>query len=209
MWLPKDLNCTLRLDQHLPAANTVAMQEPHELSRKTLATGQFLNLQAIRWRTAAGVDHLWEMAARNGTNRAVLAIAWLVPSQRLVLIRQYRPPAGGNVIEFPAGLIDEGESPGAAVLRELREETGYHARVVRLFDAAYNSPGLSSERTHVVLAEIDETLAENQQPQPRPEIGEDISVVLVARAGLTEFLAREEAAGTQFDSKVFSYLAGL
>ncbi|MDD5261439.1 MAG: NUDIX hydrolase [Methylacidiphilales bacterium] len=180
-----------------------------ELSRETLASGRFLNLQSIRWKDARGSERVWEMAARNGECRAVLLISWLMPSNRLLLISQYRPPAQGLVIEFPAGLIDGSETPEIAALRELKEETGYHGRVVRLLPAGYNTPGLSSERTHVVLVEIDETLPENIYPVPGLGEDEEISVLLLRRAEVPDYLARAMDSGLQFDSKVLAYLAGL
>jgi 8-oxo-dGTP pyrophosphatase MutT (NUDIX family) len=180
-----------------------------EVSRQTLAAGRVLNLQAIRWRDATGTERVWEMAARNGDHRAVLLIAWLQPSDRLVLVSQYRPPANGTVIEFPAGLIDGSETPDEAARRELHEETGYRGRVVRCFPASYNTPGLSSERTHVVMVEIDETSVENRNAAPRPQDEEEIEVVLVGRGQIANFLTQSEAAGVQFDSKVIAYLTAL
>lgn len=44
---------------------------------------------------------------------------------RLILIMNYRPPVDAVCAEFPAGLVDDGESCGVAAVRELREETGY------------------------------------------------------------------------------------
>lgn len=43
----------------------------------------------------------------------------------MLLQKQFRPPLGQVVIEVPAGLVDEGETPEEAAVRELREETGY------------------------------------------------------------------------------------
>lgn len=62
-------------------------------------------------------------------NRVAVAIFALLHSPtaptRTIVIEQYRPPIGKTIIEFPAGLIDEGEGPEKTALRELAEETGY------------------------------------------------------------------------------------
>ena len=121
------------------------MNGPREISRQTLATGKFINFQTIRWINARGQERVWEMAGRSGSGHAVMLVAHLVPSGKLVLIRQYRPPAGGMVIEFPAGLRGEGEPPEQTAVRELREETGYVGRAVKVLPAAYNTPGLSND----------------------------------------------------------------
>lgn len=42
---------------------------------------------------------------------------------QLILACQYRPPVRSFVLEFPAGLMDVGESPSQSGLRELYEET--------------------------------------------------------------------------------------
>lgn len=48
----------------------------------------------------------------------------------VLLEKQYRPPVDKTVIELPAGLLDEGETPEECALRELREETGYIGEIV-------------------------------------------------------------------------------
>jgi len=56
----------------------------------------------------------------------------------IVLVREFRPGTGKDHLGFPAGFIDEGETPEQAALREFKEETGFHAsnpRVLGHFDA--------------------------------------------------------------------------
>lgn len=55
------------------------------------------------------------------------AILALDDDMQVLTVKQYRYPIGKELIELPAGLIDEGEGPLEAAKRELREETGYIA----------------------------------------------------------------------------------
>jgi len=179
---------------------------PQVIGRRELAAGRFVSLEDLTWRTAAGQERHWETAERVGGRGAVLLIPWLIPSRRLVLIRQFRPPVNAPVIEFPAGLIDAGETPEDSAVRELREETGYFGRIVSLTPPAYNSPGLTSETVNVVLLEIAEEMAENRHPVSRCESDEHIEVLLVPAAELLDFYQKQSAAGVRFDSKVVAYI---
>ena len=60
--------------------------------------------------------------------------------EKIVLIRQYRYPLGDHLYELPAGLIDEGETPDAAAVREMKEETGLSVEVYAGGDGAYRRP---------------------------------------------------------------------
>ncbi|MGO9229663.1 MAG: NUDIX hydrolase [Bryobacteraceae bacterium] len=73
--------------------------------------------------------------------------------QRILLVRQYRLPAGRYLWEVPAGRLDPGEKPLQAAKRELIEETGYRARRWTKLASFFVSPGFLSERMTIYLAE--------------------------------------------------------
>jgi len=82
---------------------------------------------------------------------------------RLLLIREYRYPAGRMLLSPPAGLLDpedreSGHPALSAALREIREETGIAAEPARLellSPLLFSSPGMTDESNALVLAVFD------------------------------------------------------
>jgi ADP-ribose pyrophosphatase len=74
------------------------------------------------------------------------------PKRQILLVRQYRLPAGKSLWELPAGKLDPGENALQAAKRELIEETGYRARHWRKLISFYPSPGFVAEKMNVFLA---------------------------------------------------------
>ena len=72
--------------------------------------------------------------------------------KRVLLVRQYRLPAGMAMWELPAGRLDPGENPLQAAKRELAEETGYRARKWTRLVSFYASPGFVGEKMTIYLA---------------------------------------------------------
>jgi 8-oxo-dGTP pyrophosphatase MutT (NUDIX family) len=71
---------------------------------------------------------------------------------RILMVRQYRHPAGKWLLELPAGGMDDDDaSPEEAAQRELREETGFRGKLTRI-GGLYLAPGYSEEYQHVYAA---------------------------------------------------------
>jgi 8-oxo-dGTP pyrophosphatase MutT (NUDIX family) len=77
----------------------------------------------------------------------------VTPDQRLVLVRQFRYGIDAFSLEIPGGVMDAGEDPVEAGLRELREETGYSGVRARLLGSVHPNPAFQSNRAHFVLVE--------------------------------------------------------
>jgi len=70
----------------------------------------------------------------------------------LLFVRQYRHAAGLDMLELPAGTLNEGESPEACAHREVREETGLAADHLEHLGGFYLAPGYSTEYMNVYMA---------------------------------------------------------
>lgn len=71
---------------------------------------------------------------------------------RILLVKQFRLPAGKDLWELPAGRIDPGEKPLQAAQRELREETGFQAKKWVKLISYWASPGYVAEKMNLFLA---------------------------------------------------------
>jgi ADP-ribose pyrophosphatase len=178
---------------------------PHVIEHTISYSGKWLKFGNITYKDFMDKTRTWETVQRTSGRGAAVMIATLRPSQKLVLIRQFRPPVDNYVIEFPAGLIDEGEDAAASALRELKEETGYVGKITNVTTPVYNSPGLSDETVSIVSVDIDETAPPNINPESCNEGTEDIEVFLVERDMLAHFLNEREKTGDKIDSKLMIF----
>ena len=175
---------------------------------KTLKSGKWLIFKEIYYYDKNGRQQSWETVNRQSDNGAVAIIPIFKQSRDILFVKQYRVPADAYVYEFPAGLIDAGATPEMTALRELYEETGYTGKIIRMFPPCFNTPGLSSETTHIAFVEIDEELTENQNPTPALEHTEDITTERIAVNNLAEFLVQNKAI-VKIDSKLCCFALGV
>ena len=174
-----------------------------------VAGGKFLQMEIIEFTDARGVKRKWEAVSRTSAAGAALIIPRIVPDDQFVLIRQFRPPAGKLVLEFPAGLIDPGEDAASAAVRELSEETGYSGKVISCLPPGNSSPGMSGETVTLVTMEIDGNYYKDHAPVAHPEENESIEVFTVPRSELVQFLESQRAQGVGIDAKLQTFALAL
>ncbi len=69
-----------------------------------------------------------------------------------ILVRQYRYPAEQVLLEAPAGVVEESETPDDCAMRELQEEIGFSSRDLRALGGFWMSPGYCTEFMYAYLA---------------------------------------------------------
>lgn len=170
-----------------------------------LTDNPYLNLYQLRATSRDGDEFPYYVASRrqdtadlkavNKDNRADGVILYGVYGEKwdkVVLIRQYRYPAGDYVYEFPAGLVEPGEDTREAGIREMKEETGLAFTPIdggvcsRPF---FTTAGLTDESCAMLFGYCAGT--PNNEGQ---EDTEDITVILADREECRRILAQEKVA---------------
>lgn len=77
----------------------------------------------------------------------------LTPDQRIVLVKQFRYGADALSLEIPGGMMEAGEAPAVAGMRELQEETGYTGAPAKILGSVQPNPAIQSNRCHFLLVE--------------------------------------------------------
>jgi len=179
--------------------------ESSVLEEQLLYQGRWSNLVEFIYEDEKKQIRKWEGLHRENNAEAVIILAKMKPSERYIIIRQFRPPTNSYLLEFPAGLVDSGETRDQTAIRELSEETGYVGEVEKISPRLYSSPGILSEAVSFVHVQVDENLPENQRPIARNEPGEFITVFKKSVDEISEFFKQEFSRGVKFDAKLYSY----
>jgi ADP-ribose pyrophosphatase len=149
-----------------------------------------------------GKRRCWTYIERRGQRKAAVIVATTERSGCLVLIEQFRIPFEAEIYEFPAGLIDPGETPEQTARRELVEETGFEGEVLRVGPGVSTTAGLSTEIVHMVYMRV----GEEPVAKPRLEGSERIRVLRIRPEEFGSFLSECERDRRILDAKLYLYL---
>ena len=111
----------------------------------------------------------------------------VTPNNEIVLVKQYRYPVDAVTLELPGGVINEGEDPMVAALRETQEETGYTSNQIQLICKTAPNPAINDNTAYFYLIE-------NAVPtaHTNPDFFEDIEVVLYSKHDFIQLLQQNK-----------------
>jgi len=116
------------------------------INSKYIYKGTILNLRVDEVQLENGRTSSREIIEHKG---AVAIVA--VDGEDLIMVRQYRKAIEGELLEIPAGKLED-EDPLECAKRELKEETGYSADRWQYVCDFYSTPGFSNERMFLYYA---------------------------------------------------------
>jgi len=176
-----------------------------KISEKIVYEGQWLSVHEVLSQTKDGHEVVWETVRRKKSTVGVVVLAKLLPSCRIILIKQYRQSIEGYILAVPAGL---GFNDPEHALVELKEETGYIGRIVSVSPILKTGASLINDSARIVCVEVNENDPVNLDPQQELETGEDIQVYLVQKEKVMDFILEQQQQGVHIAANLW-YLFGL
>lgn len=118
------------------------------LDEETIYRGKVFDLVRVHFRLENGKEPVFDLVRHRGA----VTILPVDAQGNIWFVRQFRIGAEKNLLELPAGLVEDGETIEASALREVREEVGMAARTLELLGEFYMVPGYSTEKLTAYLA---------------------------------------------------------
>ena len=118
------------------------------LESEIVFKGAVFDVERDRLREENGIEIVREVVRHPGGAGALP----LFDDGRVALVKQYRHPARRELLEIPAGKIEDCETPEMCAAREVEQEIGFRAGRIEKLAEFYSTPGFCEEKLHVYLA---------------------------------------------------------
>lgn len=130
-----------------PTQTNFMNYEEKEIKKNVIYSGKILTLRVDDIMTPDGKNAKREYVEHRG-GAGILAVD---EEEHVYLVRQYRYAYREELLEIPAGELEEGEPPMVTATRELEEETGLSGNIME-FGLLYPTPGYTNEPLYIFLA---------------------------------------------------------
>lgn len=138
---------------------------PEILAKNTVARSKLFSIEALDLRFSNGEQRTYERMKPSGRN-AVMMVP-VTEQGDLLLIREYAAGTENYELGFPKGLIDPGETPQQAAVRELKEEIGFGARELTPLKEVVLAPSYFSSRMTLFIArDLYSEQLDGDEPEP-------------------------------------------
>lgn len=120
-------------------------------------------------------------------------------NDKFVFEKQYRYAFDDEIIEIPAGKLEEGEIPLPAAERELLEETGYRPLEMIYLGDMYPTVGYSNEVIHLYYCE------KAQKEERHLDEDESIDLFLLSFEEIEELISKNEIRDSKTIAAIYLY----
>jgi len=124
------------------------MSEFQILKRNTVFKGPIFDVEQIEMRLPNQQNKTYDLVV----HKNAVTILPIDANQKIWFVRQYRMGMEKEILELPAGVINNKEEPEICAARELREEIGMSAEVLRKIGESVMSPGYVTEYMYYFIA---------------------------------------------------------
>jgi len=128
--------------------------KPKILKEELLFDG-FLKIKKVDLEYQHGKESVFVENTKMQKKDAVAILVWNKDIKKFIFVKQYRYPIvdreEDNILEIPAGTIEEKEFPEKTAIREVEEEIGYKSKDIEKIMEFYTSSGCSTEKVHLFM----------------------------------------------------------
>ncbi|MEZ8945517.1 ADP compounds hydrolase NudE [Vibrio sp. 10N.247.311.12] len=139
--------------------------KPEILAKQTVAQSRLFSIESLDLRFSNGEQRTYERMKPSGRN-AVMMVP-ITEQGDILLVREYAAGTERYELGFPKGLIDPGEQPNEAAVRELKEEIGFGANKLTPLKEVILAPSyFSSKMTLFIAEDLYPEKLEGDEPEP-------------------------------------------